>query len=75
MKFKVGDKVRVRKDLEMDEVYGAQIFVGSMRKYRGKVMEIKEIWVWSAGYILKEAGSTWVFTDEMLEPLEDPQSC
>lgn len=70
MKFKVGDRVRVREDLEVDKRYGSEFFVVDMKNHCGEVMEIEE--VWNAGYILKEDGKDWVFTDEMLEPIEDP---
>ena len=70
VKFKVGDKVRVREDLEEDKWYDRQVFVDGMRKHCGKVMEIKE--VWNDSYILKEDEEEWAFTDEMLEPIEDP---
>ena len=70
MKFKVGDKVRVRKDLEVDKRYGSHVFVDGMQNYRGKVMEVESIW--NDEYYLKETVQDWAFTDEMLEPIEDP---
>ena len=70
MKFKVGNKVRVRKDLEVDKRYGSHVFVDGMQKYRGKVMEVESIW--NDEYYLKETVQDWAFTDEMLEPIEDP---
>ena len=70
MKFKVGNKVRVRKDLEVDKRYGSHVFVDDMQKYRGKVMEVESIW--NDEYYLKETVQDWAFTDEMLEPIEDP---
>ena len=69
MKFKVGDKVRVRKDLEVDKRYGSHVFVDGMQNYRGKVMEVESIW--NDEYYLKETVQDWAFTDEMLEPIED----
>ena len=68
MRFKVGDKVRVREDLEVDKRYGREFFVGGMERYRGEVMEIES----TIGYHLKEDDENWSFTDEMLEPIEDP---
>lgn len=70
MKFKIGDKVRVRKDLEVDKSYGSHVFVDCMQKYCGKVMEVES--VWNDEYYLKETVQDWAFTDEMLEPIEDP---
>lgn len=40
MKFKVGDKVVIRKDLVINNIYGTQSFVGSMIKFIGKTCEI-----------------------------------
>ena len=70
MKFQVGDKVRVREDLEIDKQYGEEVFVESMVKFKGKTVEIDD--VWGHGYNLKKDDENWVFTDEMLEPIEDP---
>ena len=36
MKYKVGDKVRVRKDLEVGKDYGNHDVVEDMKKYKGK---------------------------------------
>lgn len=38
MKYKVGDKVKVREDLEEDRYYGNDIFTRLMRDYKGKVV-------------------------------------
>ena len=40
MKYKVGDKVRVRKDLEVGKRYGSDIFVPDMKKYAGKTITL-----------------------------------
>ena len=42
MKYKVGDKVRVRSDLEESETYGCQAFLKQMEKYKGKLVKISE---------------------------------
>lgn len=69
MKFKVGDKARVKKDLEGDKTYGVDSFVYGMEKYRGKIVTI--IGVWNDGeYRIKEDNGDWFWTDEMLEPIE-----
>lgn len=41
-KYKVGDKVRIREDLVVDENYGLG-FVPSMAQYKGKVATITDI--------------------------------
>lgn len=43
MKYKVGDKVRVRSDLKENTRYGEQIFSPDMRRFLGKIVEISEI--------------------------------
>ena len=69
--YKVGDKVRVREDLKVGEIYGREIFAQHMSSFRGKTVEIDDVWN-SGGYNLKEDDENWLFTDEMLEPIEDP---
>ena len=71
MKLKVGDKVRVREDLKVGEIYGREIFAKHMSSFRGKTVEIDDVWN-SGGYNLKEDDENWLFTDEMLEPITDP---
>ena len=67
MKFKVGDKVRVREDLVEGDYYGGECFIGLMGCGKGKVFEIKEIC--GRAYILGEDGFHW--TDEMLEEVQE----
>ena len=74
MRFKAGDKVRVREDLEVDKWYGSQDFVDDMKRYRGEVVEIESKSTWIIGYHLKEDDENWIFTDEMFEPIEDPHN-
>jgi hypothetical protein len=64
MKYKVGDKVRVRKDLEAGRLYGTNTFVEEMAEYSGKVVTIKYLLI--SGYNIGNSPYTW--TDEMLEP-------
>ncbi len=66
MKFKVGDKVRVREDLEVFTKYGNYTFVKGMEEYKGKEFIIDE--VCTDYYRLKDIGYCWI--DEMLEPIE-----
>jgi hypothetical protein len=58
MKYKVGDKVRIREDLEVGKIYG-RYFNKEMAKLKGKVVEIKD--VGSNSYCID--GYYW--TDEM----------
>ncbi len=66
MKYKVGDKVRVKKDLVADRIYGYVVFVNDMEKYCGKTVTIKSI-TESGRYKLEEDSAKRYWTDEMLE--------
>ena len=69
MKYKVGDKVRVRKDLVVDNIYGGQVFVDGMMEFRGKIVTIK--CVTDSFYRVEEDKNIFSYnwTDEMLEPV------
>lgn len=69
MKYKVGDKIRVRKDLEVGEIYGNIDFIDLMEKYKGQIVTV--ISVGTAHYEIEEDNGTWAWTDEMLEPVEE----
>lgn len=77
-RFKVGDKVRVRKDLVGNELYGDVIFANEMCEFKGRETTInKEIINKETdclvGYALEgmtSYGHYYLFTDEMLEPVE-----
>ena len=68
MKYKVGDKVKVRKDLINHIKYGANSFVCDMEDAKGKKLEI--ISILGLNYHLKGFGP-WGFTDEMFEPTKE----
>lgn len=67
MNFKVGDKVRVRKDLIVGKRYGEDnlSFVDYMEEYKGKQFEIIE----TSGCDYKLDNSFYYFNDGMLEPV------
>lgn len=67
MKYKVGDKVKVRSDLRVGKSYGEHTFVHDMFKFMGKIVTIES--VWERGYRIEEDAYWW--TDEMLEPVEE----
>lgn len=67
MKYKVGDKVKVRSDLRVGKSYGEHTFVHDMFKFMGKIVTIES--VWEQGYRIEEDIYWW--TDEMLEPVEE----
>lgn len=64
-KFKVGDKVRVKKDLVVDHMYGCEHFVSNMCCMLGETVTIEQVDPISCQYRIKEHGYWW--TDEMLE--------
>ena len=68
-KFKVGDKVRVRKDLIPDTKYGDVYFVYSMKEMCGKIVTIKDFYSDNCNMYLKEIGYLW--SPEMLEPVKE----
>lgn len=67
MKYKVGDKVRVRKDLVLGKDYENFTFVGTMEKLRGKFVTIKN--AFTDSYYIEEDTDEYSWTDEMLEPV------
>lgn len=66
MKFKVGDKVRVRNDLVVKQLYGYAYFSPQMVGFKGKEFTIKSVNNINKYYTLKEVPFSW--TDGMLEP-------
>lgn len=69
MKYKVGDKVRVRRDLVVNSDYGEDIFIADMKKYSGKTMTVSKI-TSTNKYEFKEDINNYNWTDEMLENVE-----
>lgn len=66
-KYKVGDKVKVREDLQLGARYGYDKAVGEMLPFAGKIVEITKVfqmWDGSFKYNIKN-GDFWKFTDEM----------
>lgn len=67
MKYKAGDKVRVRKDLVAGKRYGCYPAVSKMVEKSGKIATIRT--VHSDFYEIYKDVYSW--TDEMLEPVEE----
>ena len=67
MKYKIGDKVRVRKDLEPGNFYGRGYYSSDMNKF--KAMECVVTNIYDGTYNINN--SEYGFTDEMLEPVND----
>lgn len=68
MKYKVGDKAKIREDLEIGKTYNGQTFVTQMEKYKGQIVTIKI--VDNGGHYIEEDGQDWYWTEDMLEDLE-----
>ena len=67
MKYKVGDKVRVRKDLVAGNKYGDVIYVSNMDKFKNEECVITS--TDNEAYCINGLGYWW--TEEMLEPVDD----
>ena len=67
-KFKVGDKVKLRDDLEVGEDYGEITFLRDMKDLQGKELTIDRI-SRQGNYILKEG--RYYYSEEMLEKVTD----
>lgn len=63
MKFKIGDKVRIRKDLIVCSFYGGISFVEGMKECMGNTYKILDI----HGNIIYLKGTKFMWTTEMLE--------
>lgn len=71
MKYKVGDKVRVRRDLRISTNYGDYTFVSGMDDYKGSVVTISD--VFSNVYYIKEDKGKWGWTDGLFEGLAEDE--
>lgn len=67
-KFKVGDKVRIKKNLKDFEFYGEDFYIREMDKYKGKIATVDKLY--NKKYRLDIDNHEWCWTDEMLEPAE-----
>lgn len=70
MKYKVGDKVRIREDLLIDKKYDGCRFTSSMTVFLGKIVTIREVYENINRYKIEEDYEIWVWAGEMFEPLE-----
>ena len=74
MKYKVGDKVRVREDLSIDKMYDGCYFAPSMKKKKKKTVTIRRVRENINRYEIEEDYGGWNWTDSMFEPLESENS-
>ena len=66
--FKIGDKVKLRDDLEVGRDYGGITFLRDMKDFQGKELTIDRI-SQQGNYILKEG--RYYYSEEMLEKVND----
>lgn len=72
MEFKVGDKVKIRKDFSKTKSYKITPVL-NMEKYKGKIAEIQRIST-EGNYNLDIDNMEWYWSDDMLEPYETKES-
>ena len=69
MRYKVGDVVRLRSDLVDGEEYGCNVFVLEMEGYKGKPLEIVDIYKIGYEVEVDDEVREYNITDEMIEGL------
>ena len=67
LRYKIGDKVRVRSDIEAEFTSDDCNFVEQMEKYRGQTMTIGSITDNQRRYLLIEDDDEWYWVDEFFE--------
>ena len=70
MKYKVGDKVRIREDLVTGGNYGGSVAVDDMTDMGGSVVTIGRVGE-VHGYYIEEDPDEYCWTNEMFEPVEE----
>ena len=68
MKYKAGDKVKVRSDLKCEEYYGGVPFTSEMNRFKGMEFTIARV---NNGGDYKVLETPYTFANEMLEPVEE----
>lgn len=72
--FEVGEKVRVRPNLEIGKDYGGQTYVEEMNRFRNKIVtikEVKQLGGYDGSYLIEEDGGTFGWTQKMLYKIRD----
>lgn len=72
MKYKIGDKVLVRPDLEEGKKYGDEVVMSDMLFFKGKIVTIEHI-DHPNHYRIKEDLDQWHWTDEMFSEKESEE--
>lgn len=68
-KYKAGEYVRIKDDLEVGKLYGSMSCSEGMKKLCGHIARI-DYDLGSGMYRLNISGYYWIWTDEMLEPVQ-----
>jgi len=66
MKYKIGDRVKIREDLENGNTYGMNSFMSQMNEFKGKIVTISSD-DRETGYDIEEDKEHWGWTEEMIE--------
>lgn len=76
MKYKVGDKVRVRNDLKVNNNYGDYVYCGNMPFFKGKTVTIKAVtdFKYDKHYLITEDDGRYYWTDKMFEDVNDDEA-
>lgn len=69
MKYKIGDRVWVRIELEAGNIYGNVYFSSPMDKYTGKIVTIKTVTP-QGYYLIEENEPDFLWSEEMFEPIK-----
>lgn len=72
MKYKVGDKVKVRDDLKVYDYYGCYMMTNIMSNFSGKEVTID--YVSNTFYTIEEDENAYRWTDEMFEDVKDDEA-
>lgn len=67
MKYKVGDKVRIRKDLNINKEYNGVNVNEEMMSWEGEEVTISEVLAEDNGYEIEEDDGYFLWTDSMFE--------
>jgi hypothetical protein len=70
MKYKVGDKVRIREDLEVGKGYNNCTFIRDMKKYKGEIATITYCYD-DGSYDIDLDEGAWFWTDDMFKDIDD----
>ena len=67
LRYKIGDKLRVKSDISVGFVSDECEFVGDMEEYRGCMMTVESISSNGRRYIMSEDSGDWYWVDDFFE--------